>query len=47
MKFGSTGSVVSEEKTFEEYGRRTTDGRRSLSILYTLSSPMSLNAQVS
>ena len=43
--------VVSEEKTFEECGRETDDGRtgdrRMTEPAYTISSPMHLNAQVS
>ena len=34
MKFGYIGPVVLEEKSFESVdGRRTTDGRRRLTIL--------------
>ena len=38
--------VVSEEKMFEECGRRT-DDRLTTEPAYTISSPMSLKAQVS
>ena len=40
------GPVVSEEKMFEEFGRRTGD-ERTAEPAYTISSPMSLKAQVS
>ena len=44
MKFGFDWPSVSEDKMFEECGRRT-DGRRTTEPVYTISSPKSLKAQ--